>query len=502
MFTKLLRNNDIRQWDHYTIHEMGVPSILLMEQAAQAFLQVFSRTYTPPQLIYIFAGMGNNGGDGLAIARLLYLQGYNTKVFILRTKAQGTPDFETNRYRWQQIAPIHWIEAEKDFPDIPSHALVIDALFGTGLSRKPEGIAARLIMHLNQQATRIVSVDLPSGLLESQPPHPATVVRAQHTITFQHPKLSFVLEEFAPYIGEWTVVDIGLSPQFIQFVESPYFLITQEAVRQIYRPRTRFSHKGTYGHALLWAGSQGKIGAALLAARACLRTGVGLLSVQLPACGYIPLQSSLPEAMVIQDPHEQHLSHTPKLDNFQAIGIGPGIAQHAETAQALEALLAASQLPTVVDADALNLIAKHEHMRQYLGKHCILTPHPKEFERLIGRDWQNDYQLIELLGQFSQQYQCFVVLKRAYSIISTPQGNFYFNTHGHAGMAVGGSGDALTGILTALLAQGYLPEQAAILGVYLHARAAELALVEQSMESMLPSDLIEHIGKAYHSLYQ
>lgn len=493
----LVSTEQVRQWDEHTIHREEVPSLQLMEQAAMAFVRAFEKEKQGIKgEIWIFAGMGNNGGDGLAIARLLRRRGHRVRVWVLKTKEKGSPDFETNLARWQCMQPAGFIRSEEDFPAIPAGAVVIDALFGTGLTRPLEGLPAALVKHINTQARQIVAVDMPSGLLAQQLPQSDSVIRAQLTITFQLPKLCFVLQDFASYIGKWQVVDIGLAPSYLPVIleNTRNYLLTAAWAKQIWKPRARFAHKGTYGHALLWSGSKGKIGAAILGARACLRAGAGLLTVHVPACGYVPLQTAVPEAMTSIDEREDCLSSFPDLQAYRAIGAGPGIGQQEETYHALQELLVRATCPLVLDADALNLIAAHAELKKYIPENSILTPHPKEFERLLGDKWQHDFELLDNLQAFARQYHVYVVLKRAYSVIACPDGELFFNIAGNAGLAKGGSGDVLTGVITALLAQGYSPKEAACLGVYWHATAADEAVKKRAQSALLPTDVIESLG--------
>ncbi|WP_051632985.1 NAD(P)H-hydrate dehydratase [Thermonema rossianum] len=493
----LVSTEQIRQWDYETIHTQGMPSLQLMEQAALAFVRAFQkREAERKREVWVFAGMGNNGGDGLAIARLLRQRGYSVRVWILKTKEKGSPDFETNLARWQRMQTAMPIRSEEDFPAIPGDVVVVDALFGTGLSRLLDGLPAALVQHLNAHARRIVAVDMPSGLLAQQLPQSDSVVRAQLTITFQVPKLCFVLQDFAPYLGAWEVVDIGLTAAYypLLLADTHEYLLTEDWAKQTYRPRSRFAHKGTYGHALLWCGSKGKIGAAILSAKACLRAGAGLLTVHTPACGYVPLQTAVPEAMTSIDEQDDYLTSFPAMKPYSAIGAGPGIGQQEETLHALQELLVRATCPLVLDADALNLIAAHPELKKHIPAHSILTPHPKEFERLLGYRWQHDFELLDSLRAFAQQHQVYVILKRAYSIIACPAGDLLFNTAGNAGLAKGGSGDVLTGIITALLAQGYSPKEAACLGVYWHATAAGEAAKKQALSTLLPTDVVECLG--------
>lgn len=496
---KILSADQTRAADALTIQEENIASFKLMERAASAFTAWFENKFTPTQDVYIFCGPGNNGGDGLAIARLLHQRCYTVQVYLAGDPANASEDFKYNRDKLPTEVALRHVEHESDFPAIPAAALVIDALFGTGLNRPVTGLYASLINHLNQSAACIIAVDMPSGLYtDKQTPTEGAIIRAKYTVSFELPKLAFFLPQHEAYVGHWHVVPISLSPTFISEATTNLYFTTAADVQHLLKTRPKFSHKGLYGHALLLCGGFGKMGAAVLAARACMRAGVGLLTVHAPAIGYAILQNSVPEAMALSDKHKNHIANLPPdIEKYNVIGVGPGMGTERVTKTAIGQLLATCKQPLVLDADAINIIVGSEKLKNQLRNHeVILTPHPKEFERLIGKS-KNDYDRLQDMLEFCREYSCYIVLKGSHTAIGTPEGNVYFNTTGNAGMATGGTGDVLTGIITALVAQKYTLEEACILGVYLHGLAADLALPDVGEISMIASDLIDYLPKAF-----
>ncbi len=504
---KILSANQIRGADQSTIANEPISSLALMERAAAACaspLAEWATQLAPPNL-HVFCGPGNNGGDGMVLARLLpnlLNPATEVRTYLLAGADRYSPDLEANFLRLTDTGTANFanIQTPSDFPPILPTDLVVDCLFGAGLNRPIEGVAAALIAHLNGSGAAIAAIDIPSGLSADAGPLPGgAVIRAQRTFTFQSPKLSFLFDQYAKFVGDWEVLPIGLHEQYLREASVLNFLMGDQQGHQWVRPRAKVAHKGHFGHALIMAGSYGKLGAAQLAAHACLRTGVGLCTAYVPACGYAPLQTSLPEAMLMTDPNQSYLTQAPDLAGYAAIGIGPGLGQNAETATVLHHVITHYRQPLVLDADALNLLASHRDWLPLLPPGSILTPHPKEFARLLGAELEGvDRHQAQLA--LSAQYQICVVLKGAHTCTTLPNGQSYFNSSGNPGMAKAGSGDALTGMLTALLAQGYAPETAAPLGVYLHGRAGDLAAKSCSQLSMLASDLIAHIGQAYLAL--
>jgi NAD(P)H-hydrate epimerase len=340
-----------------------------------------------------------------------------------------------------------------------------------------------------------VAVDMPSGL-PADVPAAGAVVQAHHTVTFQLPKLAFLLPQNYPFVGEWYAVDIGLSRRFIAQAETPYYLLTREGVRSLVKPRSKFDHKGKFGHALLIAGSTGKAGAAVLAAAAALRSGTGLLTVHVPKSGYTILQTAVPEAMTSVDVDADVFSESPALEPYHVVGLGPGLGQHSKTIRAMDALLSQVTVPLVVDADALNILSTHPAWLHRLPKGSILTPHPGEFRRLVG-DWKDDFERLQRQIELARKLQGVVVVKGAHTTIALPDGTVWFNHTGNPGMAKGGSGDALTGILTGLMARGYSAADAARLGCWVHGLAGDLALHEKGTESLITRDLLEKLPEAF-----
>lgn len=499
---KILTTDKIREADAYTIKHEPISSVDLMERAARQLLKWITDRYAMDEAIRIFVGPGNNGGDGWALARLLGENFYsNIEVYLLKISDKLSPDSEINRKRLISYPEIKIFELEisEDFPALQEGDVVVDALFGSGLSRPLEGLAASLVHHLNQSKRKaILSVDIPSGLCADgcKGPQEDAVIMADDTLSFQFPKLAFVMPENDPYVGRWHVLSINLHPNYIEKAETPYFYVQEKLINKIIRPRKKFSHKGTYGHGLLIAGSYGMMGAAVLSARAGVRAGLGLLTTHVPRLGVDIVQSSVPESLLSIDESDLIFTEHPDLSAFSVVGIGPGLNQKMNTAKGLKSLLETVKVPLLIDADALNLLAKLENWKDLLPEQTILTPHPKEFERLFGK-FDNSMARLEAQLEFSKNYKSIVVLKGAHTCITTPEGKVFFNSTGNPGMAKGGCGDVLTGIILGLLAQGYQVTDAAIAGVYMHGLAGDLGAAEVGQTSLIPSDLIAFLGKAF-----
>ncbi len=498
---KICSADQIREIDQYTIEQEPISSLRLMERAASAFTQWVVAAFPDNRLpVHIVCGIGNNGGDGLVAARLLHHAGYEVAVHICALSPKGSPDFEANRKRLpgHGAIEVQVLEEGAAWPAIPADALLIDALFGSGLNRPVEGYWAQLLDYLNSlQATRI-AIDIPSGVFADSPTTTPSF-QADYTFSFEVPKLAFVFPENAHRVGQWTVGSIGLHPEALARAEVQTYYLTAGLAAPCLRKRTKFSHKGTHGHALLVMGSYGKMGAALLAAKAALRSGAGLVSLHIPKTGYAIIQTALPEAMVSLDTHELQYSEVPDITAYQAVGAGCGLGQGDLTADALFQLISQMEKPMVLDADALNLLARQPEQLRAVPQHSLLTPHPKEFERLFGASG-NDFERHQLLLRKAAELQLIIVLKGAHTCIALPDGRSYFNSTGNPGMATGGSGDVLAGLLTGLLAQGYAPADAALLGVYLHGLAGDCALQAQSQNSLIASDLIAALGTAFKQL--
>jgi len=491
---KILSAQQIRDWDQYTINHDRMASIDLMEKAAAKCVEWLEENNFLQHPIAIICGKGNNGGDGLAMARMLGERNVNLNVYIAEISPQGSEDFQTNLERLQ--FPVRFIQNEKGFPVFKKNDIIIDALFGSGLNRPLEGLAAKLVEHINQSDCTVVSIDLPSGL-SAEGPSTGAIVKADHILTFQCTKLSFLLPVNAEFVGKVHILNIGLSPDYFKTVQSNYELIDSELISEIYKPRNRFAHKGNFGHALIVGGSYGKMGAAVLCAKACLRSGAGLTTVHSPRAGYAILQSAVPEAMSSSDPNSYVVTKIEEdISKFDCIGLGPGIGTAAETKLFLQGLFRDYQKPLVIDADGINILSENAELLKKVPAGSILTPHPKEFSRLFGES-KDDLQRFELACQKAKELNLVIVLKGHHTLVATPGGKAYFNKTGNAGLAKGGSGDVLTGIITALVAQYKDTVEAAILGVYLHGLAGDYAAEKFSKEAMIASDIIEHLGEAF-----
>lgn len=500
---KVLTADEIREWDQYTIQHEPIPSISLMERASTACVNWLTVNFPDAPGFEIFCGKGNNGGDGLAIARLLMERHYSVTVHILEFGHLGTADFQSNLARLHKIpgADIHFVQSGDNLHPVAPGRLIIDALFGSGLNRAIEGITAAVVDHMNRSGNDIISIDIPSGLFTDRSSLGAMIVKARHTLSFQCYKPAFLFAENSQFIGDVHILDIGLHPDYYNRLEVTFEMMDEKTALHIFKPRNRFFHKGQYGHALLLAGSYGKIGAAVLAANACLRSGVGLLTCHLPACGYEIMQSVVPEAMVLTDFNTSFLTKTETdLSRYAGIGIGPGLGTAIETKTLLREVLDTYRHPMVLDADALNILSSQKDLLKLVPAGSILTPHPKEMAKLFGES-PNDFERIQLALRHAKTMQCIIVLKGHHSFIASPDGKGFFNTTGNAGMATGGSGDVLTGILTGLLAQGYSSIETALLGVYLHGLAGDLAATEISAEALVAGDIPRFLGKAFLHLY-
>lgn len=496
---KIFSASQTREWDAYTIENEPIDSIALMNRAAVTFTDWFLLNYPDTSRpVTVFCGTGNNGGDGVAVARMLHWIGFSAKVVVCDWAAKQSPDFKAQMEALPQHQNIdlHWLKSFNALPNIAVDELLIDALFGSGLNRPLEGEWAQLIDYLNLLPNEVLSIDLPSGLLADAHTPGKSVVLANRTFSFERPKLAFFFPENAERVGDWSFGSIGLHPDFDRKTETPFHYLSQAEARSWIKARPKFSHKGSFGHALLIAGSYGKMGAAILAAKACLRAGTGLLTVHTPRSGHFILQSSVPEAMASADHRGRHWAEVPDIQPYTSVGVGPGIGKDPETALALEQLIRACKKPMVLDADALNLLAENPNWWPFLPKNSILTPHPKEFERLFG-ETGDDFQRNELQRTKAREYGVYIVLKGAHTAVAAPTGDCWFNSTGNPGMATGGAGDVLTGIITGLLAQGYLPSEAVLLGVYLHGHAGDLAAAELGQQALIAGDLIHFLGKAW-----
>lgn len=493
----ILTAAQIRESEQYTIAKKSKSGLNLMEVAALSFYRAMDADDLQSS-ITILCGKGNNGGDGLALARMLNEDGVDISVIVIDHTDTPSPEFSANLKRLAKTSVK--VKEIKTLPLIGKRDLIIDALLGTGLSRPLTGLLADVVKHVNGLTNSVLSIDVPTGLFceDNTANDQGAIIQADRTFTFHCLKQSFLFAENAPFIGDVKVLDIGLleKESGLQCKES---LIDRGFVSAMIHHRHRFSHKGTYGHALLVAGSYGCMGAAVLAAKACMRSGVGLLTAHVPVKGVDVMQVAVPEAMCSIDDNALTISHRPKLDGFSAVGVGPGIGQSIETAHALKNILQDCIAPLVIDADALNILSENKTWLSFLPANTVLTPHPKEFDRLAGPS-QSGYERWQKQRDLAMRYNCVIVLKGAYTSVCNPAGQTFFNTTGNPGMATAGSGDVLTGIALGLLAQGYSATQAALLGVYIHGLAGDLAKEMQSQEALIASDLVANLGRTFQLL--
>lgn len=501
---KVLTTEQVRRADEYTIGHEPVLSLDLMERAALGLAGFLEGQKGIPCKVRIFAGYGNNGGDGIALARLLAHKGRSVFLHVVKPEKNWSPDARANLDRLPQRGNLvtNFITGENDLPEIDKNELVIDALFGSGLTREPEGLMAKLIDHINSGKARVISIDIPSGLFgeDNRKNSRRHIIKANQTLTFQFPKLSFFLPENYKYVGDWKVIPIGLHPDFIRLTETPWNFTGIEDVAGWLKPRMKFSHKGIYGHSLIIAGSTGKTGAAVLAVSSCIRSGSGLTTAIIPGASNVIIQSAVPEAMTIIDPSPDHWTTVPDVTPYSAIGVGPGIGMENSTWQALNKLLIDSKVPLVLDADALNLRYLHPHSLPQVPKNSILTPHPGEYKRLFGED-PDDFSRLMRLKDLAQKYGLVIVLKGAHTAVAGPDGSVWFNSTGNPGMATGGSGDVLTGLITGLCAQGYEPFTAARTGVFIHGMAGDIASGTFGEEALKAGDLVNSLGQAFLQIH-
>lgn len=498
---KIFSVNQIKKWDSYTIHHEPIKSIDLMERAANACFDWIIQNFDDEYHFKIFCGRGNNGGDGLAIARLLKSTKYKVSVFIPFAETAGSDDFEINLKKLKKNSvPIFFLKDEQSFPGLSDQDVIIDALFGTGLNKPATGLYAALIGFINSTESKIISIDVPSGLYidKSSKGEGQAIIKADFTLTFQNQKQAFLLPENEPFVGQVFLLDIGLSEEYEEKEESQFEYINDNLISSIYQRRKEFSNKGNYGYASLLAGSYGMMGAAVLSSSACLRSGVGKLTSVICEAGYDIMQTSVPEAMC-KVSGEKYISGFTDFESFDAIGIGPGIGKYDSHKKLLQDLFTNFKKPIVIDADALNVLSENRDLYNFIPANTIITPHPKEFERLFGKS-ESDFDRIDLALSKAKELNIFIVLKGHYTFIATPDRKGYFNSTGNAGMATAGAGDVLTGIITGLLAQNYSSLNSCILGVYLHGLAGDIAAGKISQEALIAGDIIDYLGEAFKKI--
>ncbi|OQX78512.1 MAG: bifunctional ADP-dependent NAD(P)H-hydrate dehydratase/NAD(P)H-hydrate epimerase [Bacteroidetes bacterium 4484_249] len=506
---KILSVDKIKEADAYTIENEPIADIDLMERAATELFEWILAKTNPNKKIKVFCGLGNNAGDGFAVARMLTGANFEVEVFVVRYSEKMSPSCATNYDRLKKLASQTGVENLKTeeikdsdaLPGLSDDDIVIDAIFGSGLTRQVKGFIAKVIDHINDSKAVVIAIDTPSGFFcdETNTTNNGSIIKADYTLTIQFPKFGFMFTENDEYVGQWEVMPIGLHPDFIEKVKVNNHFIECNDCKSVIKRRNKFSHKGTFGHGLLIAGSYGKMGAAVLAAKAGLKAGAGLITTHIPKKGYDIIQTAVPGAMVSIDIDKKVFSEVPDISAYNAIAVGPGLGTDEKSQKALKLLIQNSALPIIFDADAINILGENKTWIPFIPKGSIFTPHPKEFERLAGQSKDN-FDRNRMQREFSIKYSVYVVLKGAHTAITCPDGTCYFNSTGNPGMATGGSGDVLTGILLGLKAQGYTSKETCILGVYIHGQAGDIAAEKWGYEALTAGNITHNLGKAFQKV--
>lgn len=492
----VVSTDGISKLDALTIAKEPISPIDLMERASKRWLEHARPFISRFSSFMVVAGKGNNGGDGLAIARFLVLEGYEAEVVHCHFGDKLSQDCETNALRYQQLelGVYQEIQNGNDINKVDWQKVdcIIDALFGIGLNSPLRGFYKDAVDSINKSGLPVISVDCPSGLFcDTAQTVESSIIKANFTLTFQFPKLSFLFPESAHYLGTWKAINIGLPGEAIDEDWRQAYYIDESLIKGILKKRATFSHKGSFGHAHIVGGSKGMAGAAILTSKACLKTGAGLVTCHLHESGHNALLSASPEIMV--EDGEVDFENSDKKMN--ALAIGPGLGKTSNSFNRLKQVLNGYDSSLVMDADALNLLAENESLWAKVPKNSILTPHPKELERLIGKT-SDSFEQLAKTQELAEKHDAFILIKRAHTVIVAPNSKPYFNSTGNPGMATAGSGDVLTGIITGLLSQGYSPINASILGVYLHGLAGDLASKLEGQAGLTASDLIDCLGQA------
>jgi NAD(P)H-hydrate epimerase len=501
---KIFTTRQIAEIDRYTIEHEPIADIDLMERASMAIAERICSFVERGNKITVFAGPGNNGGDALAVSRMLADEGFDVVVCIpdFGRELSGSPLINLNQLEQQAKATIKKISGNDPLPELSAADIIVDGMFGSGLTRPLTGLASGIVQHINSSKARVIAVDIPSGLMgeDNSDNDLDSVIKADITLTLQFPKLSFFFPENDIYVGAWEVLPIGLHSDAIKGKQTPWRYIDEYEVYPLLKYRRKFSHKGTFGHALLISGSYGKMGAAVLASRGCLRSGVGLLTTHVPRLGYQIIQNTTPEAMASIDQSDLMFTEFKNPISFSAVGIGPGLGVKSNTKKGLCELLQNCEKPMVIDADALNILAGNKEWMELLPENSILTPHPGEFARLTGNEDLNGMERVLEALRMAEKFNVYFVLKGAHTAVACPDGTCWFNSTGNPGLATAGSGDVLTGIITGLVAQGYDSIDAALLGTYLHGLSADIYAEEYGEESLVAGDIIDNLGAAFETL--
>lgn len=497
---KILSAKQIHKADKKTIKKQNITSLELMERAADSAFHNLMKPYKDKVVKFtVLCGIGNNGGDGLVIARKILKYGFEVSVFIMEYSKNCSADFKKNLQRLEKTknSKIHFLNENTKLPDINQSTILIDAVFGIGLNRKMPKWIEDWVEEINKINLKVIAIDIPTGMFADGKQGGNIILEADRTLTFQTPKLAFFLPETARFTGQIEVLDIGLDQKFIKELPATYHLIEEQEITEMIQVRPKFAHKGTFGHVLISGGSYGMMGSIILASKAALRIGAGKVSSLIPQCGYTALQTAVPEAMVLTAENHNKLTGFLAPD-FQpeTIVFGPGAGTNKQTADFFMELMKFTENPMLIDADGLNLLAKFPVLQEFIPKDSVLTPHPGELKRLLG-DWDDDLDKIEKAKDFAKKHQVILLIKGAHSMIIGKE-NITINSTGNPGMATAGSGDVLSGVIGSLMAQGYASEKAAVLGVYLHGKAGDLMANKYSEQSLIAGDLIKGLKKGWY----
>lgn len=503
---KIYTSEDIRAIYRRTIETEGIPSSELIMRMARGVADEIASRWRPNRPMIVFAGPGHNGAETLAVCRILAERGFSPSVYLFNIGGKRlTHECAVCRDELLKSAggQIHWTEVTNDFnmPVITPQHIVIDGLFGTEISAPLQGGFAWMAREINDAKPTVVSIDLPSGLFGDLNPLTVNrdIIHATLTLTMQVPRISFFQRDNAELVGEWRTIDIGLNRDVMLTTPTHYHLVEAHEVKEVLKPRNPFADKSDFGSALLITGCYGMMGASVLAARGALRGGVGKLTVHSPQCGYEVLQSSVPEAMFDADVNKIVISDMKTAHEYDAVGIGPGIGTNEMTVNALELFLKTTVNPVVLDADALNCIASRPTLLREVPVNSIITPHAAEFDRLFGECHSDDARLIKALEK-AKEHHIIILLKGHYSALVYPDYRIVFNSTGTPAMATGGCGDVLTGLITALMAQGYNPGVSGWIGMFVHGLAGEIAAKEHGEIGVTAGDIAANIGKAFRQI--
>jgi len=513
---RILNAAQMREADRFTIEEIGIPSLVLMENAGRQVVAAMEAAYESRLngRVAVLCGRGNNGGDGFVVARTLVQRGVDTSVFVIGSLAEVRGDAKTNLDILGRLG-VTVVEIgdeqswELHFSEISQSTVIVDAIFGTGLKAPLGGMMETVVADINASSIPIVSIDVPSGLSADTPHIIGDCVDASMTVTLAAPKLPLVLPPGEEHAGDVVIADIGIPHEVIDGVEGQHIeLLTPEQLRDVVEPRAADSHKGDFGRVTIVAGSRGKTGAAHLAALGALRSGAGLVTVATPS-SVLPIVASM-AAEMMTEPLAESAEGSIAGDAIErvlelrhdVIACGPGIGRGPGVAEFVRALLDRATVPLVLDADAITMLADDPgRLTGREERDVIITPHPGEMARLVGSSVEEvQANRIDMATDFATTHRVYVVLKGHRTIIATPDGHIYINPTGNAGMATGGTGDVLTGMIAAWLAQLLDAEGACRLAVFLHGAAGDLAEANEGQVGMIATDVIAYLGDALNRL--